>query len=267
MKKLLNLLSANAKRGSFRAESGAGGNVIEVYDVIVSSDAEASWYGGVSLQAFSKALDGMSGDVILRINSPGGDVFAGIAMAQRMREYKGGVITSHVDGYAASAASLIAIAAQKCIMAPASMMMIHKAWTFAMGNSDDLLETADLLDKIDGQLAETYAQRGGKKTAADFMAMLGKDTWLSPQETLDLGLCDELVVAGERDAAQARALWDMSVFDNAPKPPAKAEQSESEKAAAAKAAAKVTADAEAAAAESERQQRVRALQALLVTAA
>jgi ATP-dependent protease ClpP protease subunit len=267
--RLLNLFQANTKRGSFRAETGAGGNIIELYDVIVSSDAEASWYGGVSLQAFSKALNSMTGDVALRINSPGGDVFAGIAMAQLMREYKGGDITAHVDGYAASAASLVAVAAKKCVMAPASMMMIHKAWTFAIGNSDDLLETADLLDKIDGQLAETYAAKSGKP-AAEFTAMMAKDTWFTPQEAIDAGLADEL--AGDDDekskkSAQARALWDMSAFENAPKPPGAPSPSESEKAAALAAAAQVTAAAEAAAAESERQQRLCALQALLVSAA
>jgi ATP-dependent protease ClpP protease subunit len=265
--RLLNLFSANTRRGSFRADAGA--NTIELYDVIVSSEAEASWYGGVSLQAFSKALSGMNGDVHLRINSPGGDVFAGIAMAQLIREYKGGQVVAHVDGYAASAASLVAIAGAKCIMAPSSMMMIHKAWTFAIGNSDDLLETADLLDKIDGQLAETYAAKSGKK-AAEFTAMMAKDTWFTPQEAKDAGLCDEIAPdAAKPSAAAAAALWDMSAFDNAPKPPASAapSQTESEKAAALAAAVAVTAAAEAAAAESERQQRIRALQALLVTAA
>ncbi len=263
--RLLNLLLANRARGSFKA--AAADNTIELYDVIVSSDAEAQWYGGVSLQAFSKALAGMTGDVHLRINSPGGDVFAGIAMAQLIREYKGGQVIAHVDGYAASAASLVAIAGAKCIMAPSSMMMIHKAWTFAIGNSDDLLETADLLDKIDGQLAETYASKSGKK-AAEFTAMMAKDTWFTPQEAIEAGLCDEIAPDAAKPAeAAAAALWDMSAFENAPKPPAAASQSESEKAAAAIAAAAVTAAAEAATAESERQQRIRALQSLLVTAA
>lgn len=263
--KLLNLFSANAKRGKFRAD--ASQNVIELYDVIVSSDAEAQWWGGVSLQAFSKALGGMNGDVHLRINSPGGDVFAGIAMAQLIREYKGGQVIAHVDGYAASAASLVAIAGSKCIMAPAALMMIHKAWTFAIGNSDELLETADLLEKIDGQLAETYAAKAGDKgSAAEFAAMMGKDTWFTPQEAKDAGLCDELAAASTTAEASAPTLWDMSAFGIALKP-AKPAQSESEKAAAIAAAAAVTAAAEAAADESERQQRVRALQALLVTAA
>jgi ATP-dependent Clp protease protease subunit len=122
----------------------------------------------VSLQAFAKAIAGMTGDVHLRINSPGGDVFAGIAMAQLIREYKGGQVIAHVDGYAASAASLLALAAQQnASWRRQSMLMIHSAWTIAIGNSEELLETAALLDKIDGQLAEGYAAKGNK-TAAEF---------------------------------------------------------------------------------------------------
>jgi ATP-dependent Clp protease protease subunit len=258
--RLFNLFQANAKRGTFKAAA----NVIELYDVIVSSEADASWFGGVSLEAFSKALDSMSGDVHLRISSPGGDVFAGIAMAQRIRDYKGGEVIAHIDGYAASAASLLPLACAKTIMSPQSMIMIHSAWTIAIGNSEDFLNQAALLAKIDGQLAEGYAAKGGK-TAAEFLALMHAETWFAPQEAIDAGLCNEIAgdSKAEPAAKAATPAWDLSAFERAPKPSAK---DQSEKAAAV-AAAEVTAAAEAAAAESERQQRVRALQALLVTAA
>jgi ATP-dependent Clp protease protease subunit len=251
--RLLNLLSANAKRGTFRAD--ALSNTIELYDYIVSSEDEAAWFGGVSLQGFAKALGQMSGQVHLRINSPGGDVFAGIAIAQLMREYKGEIV-AHVDGYAASAASIIAIAANKVVMAPASMMMIHKAWTFAMGNSDDLLSTAELLEKIDGQLADTYAQRGSK-SFAEFLDMMAKETWFTPQEAIDAGLCDEIAPENEKTSARACALWDLSAFDRAPALPAAPSQDENDQAAAAAATA---------AAESEHAKRKRLLQLLDATA-
>jgi ATP-dependent Clp protease protease subunit len=106
--KLLNLLKANAKRGEFRAE----GNTIYLYDVIVACDADAEWFGGVSAESFVKTLSAMSGDVNLHINSPGGDVFAGVAMAQAIRSYDGKVV-AHIDGLAASAASAVAVAATK----------------------------------------------------------------------------------------------------------------------------------------------------------
>jgi ATP-dependent Clp protease, protease subunit len=259
--RLLNLFSANAKRGSFRAD--ASSNTIELYDYICSSEDEAAWFGGVSLHGFANALGQMSGQVHLRINSPGGDVFAGIAMAQLMRDYKGEIV-AHVDGYAASAASIVAIAAKQVLMAPASMLMIHKAWTFAMGNSDDLLATASLLEKIDGQLADTYAQRG-KKSADEFLDLMSKETWFTPQEAIDAGLCDGMAQESETKSNRARAIWDLSAFDRAPAPPAEPVDNETDPAAAAAAAAAKNV-ATIAAAESEHEKRRRLLQLLDATA-
>ena len=210
--RLFNLFRANAKRGSFKAD----GNTIYLYDVIVSSEADAEWLGGVSLEAFSKQLASMTGPVELRINSPGGDVFAGIAMAQVIREYKGD-ITAHVDGYAASAASIVAIAAGKTIMAPASMMMIHKAWTIALGNADDLLRTAEVLEKIDSQLAKSYADRAGTEPAM-FAALMAEETWFDAEEAVEIGLADE-VASDESEVVEARSKWDLSAFEKAPAPP------------------------------------------------
>jgi len=248
--RLFNLFRANAKRGSFRADAAT--NTIELYDIIVSSEEEAAWYGGVSLQGFANALRGMSGTVHLRINSPGGDVFAGHAMAQLMNEYDGEII-AHVDGYAASAASVVAIAADKVMMAPASMMMIHKAWTWGVGNADDLMATAELLEKIDGQLVQQYAKRSnGKATADEFMAMIAAETWLTPQEAIDCGLCDEIAPEKDKKSSQARAMWDVSAFKRAPAPPATSTQDP----------AVVATAVAAAVAESEHVQRRRLLQML-----
>lgn len=204
--KLLNLLARNAKRGEFRAED----NTIFLYDVIVGSDEEASWFGGVSPEAFARQLAGMTGTVHLRINSPGGDVFASRAMAQAMREHDGDII-AHVDGYAASAASLIAVSASRCIMAPGSFLMIHKAWTIAMGNSDEFTSTAALLDKIDATLAQTYADKTGG-TADEFSALMAAETWFTPAEALDLGLADEVATS----TAKAQASWDLSAYARPP---------------------------------------------------
>ena len=205
--KLLGFLSANAKRGAFRAE----GNTLFIYDVIVSNDLDAEWFGGVSPKAFVDALSALSGDVALRINCPGGDVFAAVAIAQAMREYPG-AITVHVDGYAASAASVIAVAGDKVVMAPGSFMMIHKAWTIAGGNSDDFLGTADLLDKVDGSIAEAYAAKAGGD-AARFAPMMTAETWFTAAEAVAAGLADEVAP----DKPKALGAWDLSAFASAPK--------------------------------------------------
>lgn len=206
MPSLLNLLSRNAHKGSLRAE----GNTIELYDVIVGSDIEAEWWGGISPTGFRRALEAMAGPVTVRINSPGGDVFAGRAIAQAIREYKADV-TVQVDGYAASIASIIAIAGTRCIMAPGSMMMIHKSWTFAIGNSEDMLETADLLEKVDGTIAETYAAKGNK-SVDEFAALMAAETWFTASEAVAVGLADEAI----SDGPKASARWDLSAYAKAP---------------------------------------------------
>lgn len=211
--KLLKLLASNAKKGEFRAE----GNTIFLYDVIVSSKAEAEWFGGVDAETFVQTLAGMTGDVSLRINSPGGDVFAARAMAQAIREH-GGTVTAYVDGYAASAASFISSVADKTVMAPGAMIMIHKARSIAMGTADDFTATAVLLDKIDETIIQTYIDAAEKRevTPPDFAAMMAAETWFNGQEAMAAGLADEAIVDSIKVAARASAQWDFSAYANAP---------------------------------------------------
>jgi ATP-dependent Clp protease protease subunit len=214
-RKLLNLLARNARKGQFKVEPKAdGGNTILVYDVIVAADADAEWFGGVSAESFVPLLAGMSGDVELRINSPGGDVFGAKAMAQAIRDYPGKVI-AHVDGIAASAATFLTSVADHTVMAPGSMLMIHKAWTIALGNADDFRAEANLLDKIDGTIAETYAaaaKRRGISEPADFVELMATETWLTAAEAIELGLADDQ--AEEKPKAQLK--WDLSAYEHAP---------------------------------------------------
>jgi len=211
MRQLINLLRNNARKGEFRAE----GNTLYLYDVIVSSKADAEWLGGVDAETFVQTLRDMSGDVTVRVNSPGGDVFAGRAMAQAIRDYPGDV-TVHVDGYAASAASFVTAAADKVVMGQGSFQMIHNAWTIALGNAEELLATADLLEKIDATIVETYvsaADRRGKAVdGAKFAELMAAETWLTGQESIDLGLADELA----SDAPKGKIAWDMSAYNTAP---------------------------------------------------
>lgn len=212
--RLLALLKNNAKKGSFRAE----GNTIYLYDIIVSSEEDAAWFGGVSAEAFVAALSGMTGAVSLRINSPGGDVFGARVMANAIREYDGEV-TAHVDGLAASAATFLTSVSDKTVMGDGSMLMIHKAWSVAIGNADDFMAQAAVLEKLDTTIADTYnlsAVARGKKPS-DFAQMMADETWLTAQEAVDAGLADELAPAKKTKAkAQNSIKWDLSAFDNAP---------------------------------------------------
>lgn len=211
MRQLINLLRNNARKGEFRAE----GNTLYLYDVIVSSKADAEWLGGVDAETFVQALGGMSGDVSVRVNSPGGDVFAGRAMAKAISDYPG-TVTCYVDGYAASAASFVTAAADRVVMGEGSFQMIHNAWTIEVGNASDLMQTAALLEKIDGTIADTYAgaaeRRGVKMDAATFADLMGKETWLTGQESIDVGLADEIAAKAVKNSVK----WDMSAYEAAP---------------------------------------------------
>ena len=208
--KLLNLYVSNARKGTFKAE----GNTIFIYDMIVSSELEAEYFGGVSAVEFTKTLAGMTGPVSLRINSPGGDVFAARAMAAAMKEYSG-TITAYVDGFAASAASVIAVAANKCVMADGAFMMIHRAWTMTLGNAAEHTATANLLEKIDGSLAATYAAKSGKD-AATYATMMAAETWFDPKEAIDAGLADEIAAAPAVKNDATKPIWDLGVYDKPP---------------------------------------------------
>ena len=203
----LKMRLANKGAGEFRAEA----NVIWLYDVIASDAEEAAWLGGIAPSQFIAALDGMTGPVTLRINSPGGSVFGAQAMVAAMRAYPD-PITAQVDSLAASAASVIAAEASQCTMAPGSMLMIHKAWGLAVGNEADMRATADLLTLIDGQIADTYARRAGSE-ASGFMDMMAAETWFTAQQAVDAGLADEVITA---NAQRPKAQWDLSAYAAAP---------------------------------------------------
>lgn len=161
MSRMNKLFADNRKASARKFEVVAKTDTNEVdiflYDAIVSSEAEAEWWGGVAPESFVKAVYAVdkNATINLRINSPGGSVFAARSMEQALRDHKGKVIV-HIDGLAASAATFIAMAGDEVIMSKGALFMIHKAWTGLWGNADDLRKEAELLDKIDGTLADTF---------------------------------------------------------------------------------------------------------------
>lgn len=214
MKHLFKLLADNRGIGFFKAEQGADEATLYLYDTIVSDD----YFGGVSAIAFAKSLAALKAPVIhLRINSPGGDVFAARAMEQAVREH-GSKIIAHIDGYAASAASYVALAADEVIIAPGAFYMIHKAWTMAWGNSEDLLATAALLEKVDASLLATYVKETGQdaQQIADWMAA---ETWFNAEEAVANGFADRVAEAEPK----ASAAWNLAAYAHAPAPAARAE--------------------------------------------
>jgi ATP-dependent protease ClpP protease subunit len=215
---LIKLLASNkdrpAKLPQSRIEAAADGSetTIYVYDSIVADEITAQWWGGVSAETLVPEIRNIkSGTIHLRINSPGGDVFAAQAISQAIRDTKAKVV-AHIDGYAASAATVIATAADEVEISDGGFYMIHNAWTFAVGNSSDMKATAALLDKVDGTLAAQYAKKSGMPLD-EVKAAMDAETWYTADEAVKAGLVDRIAPGAKVDAK-----WDMSAYARAPKP-------------------------------------------------
>lgn len=163
------------------------------------------FFGGMSSNRFMSILRG-AGDVdeiLLHINSPGGVAFEGIAIANLLRQHRARV-TVQVDGLAASAASIIAMGADRIVMAEGSMMMIHNSAGFVMGTAADMRAVAGTLTKLDGEMAKIYARRSGD-TAKAMKALMDAETWMTAEEAVEAGLADEVVAAPVDDGDAAPA--------------------------------------------------------------
>jgi len=209
MNQLMKLLADNRGRGLFKAEAGGGDEAtLYLYDAIVSD----AWYGGVAAVDFVKQLNSIEAATIhLRINCPGGEVFAGQAMAQAIREHPANII-AHVDGYAASAASWLALACDEVLISEGGYFMIHKAMTVAWGNADEFRKQVDLLDKIDATLVAGYAKETGQDEAqiAEWMAA---ETWFNAAEAVEYGFADRIA---EGAAKKNLAAWNLAAWQKAP---------------------------------------------------
>ncbi|EFH3577116.1 peptidase, partial [Escherichia coli] len=148
---------------------------------------------GITAKQFAEDLKAL-GDVShidLRIHSPGGDVFEGIAIYNLLRNHPA-EITVYIDGVAASMASVVAMAGDRVVMPENAMMMIHKPWGISGGNAGDMRDYADLLDKVETVLVPAYARKTGK-SAQEITAMLEDETWMDGKECLKHGFADELL--------------------------------------------------------------------------
>jgi ATP-dependent protease ClpP protease subunit len=203
-----------------------------------------SWggYWGISTKDIGQVLDSLGEDVetiVLRINSPGGEVFEGVSILNMFRAHKAKVIAV-VDGLAASAASVIASGCDEVVMSPGTQMMIHSPWTIMWGAAADLRKEADVLDNIEASLIEIYEAKAGEK---DWRTLLADETWMTAKQAVEMGLADRVgVVAdagetstvsdddvvievdfGDAEDSISRASRVAAAFRNAPKPPRSSE--------------------------------------------
>ena len=195
---------------------GASGDVVEVdiYDDI----GKDWWTGeGITPKTIRDALAGTHPKkILLRINSGGGDVFDGVAIHNLLRQYaeKGATIEADIDGLAASAASIIAVAADTIRIPANAAVMIHEAWSLVRGTADEFVKRAALLQQINTTAAGTYerasAKRGINKSAAEFLELMADETWLFGEEAVAAGLADSVT-----DALQVAASIDLSGYRRA----------------------------------------------------
>ena len=190
-------------KGKYKIENKANDATVYIYD-------EIGWFG-IEAAQFAKDFSEIKADTIhIRINSPGGDVFDGTAIANTIKQHSAKTIT-HIDAIAASIASIIALSSDEVVMAENAFFMFHEAWSISIGSAADFRKEADLLDKIDGVLAKTYVNKTGKdeKEIKDLMAA---ETWLTAEEALEMGMVDQIEEGGEVNAS----MFDLSVFANVP---------------------------------------------------
>ena len=148
------------------------------------------------------SLDGV--DLLVRVNSYGGDAYEGVAIANALRGYVGSV-TTVVEGLAASAASVIAVGGgDRVVIRPSAEVMIHDAWSFSDGDAEELRKRADRLDQLSGSIAEVYARKAGTPVEMWREAMRS-ETWFSADEALSAGLVDAVEDARDTAVVSARA--------------------------------------------------------------
>jgi ATP-dependent protease ClpP protease subunit/DNA-directed RNA polymerase subunit F len=156
-----------------------------------------------------RSLEDM-GDVLVRIHSPGGDVFDGASIMNSLSSHAGGVVTIRVEGLAASMAGTIATVGKKVQAYKNAMFMYHNAWTVDAGNQYELRDTADLLEKIDNNILAAY-QGKTKKGKKELAEMMKNTTWMTAQEAKDYGFVDEII-----DGKSVKAEFELSMYANIP---------------------------------------------------
>ncbi|MEG4645184.1 head maturation protease, ClpP-related [Paracoccus sp. APAP_BH8] len=184
-----------------RAADGDRDNVISILDVI----GEDWWTGeGVTAKRIGAALRSIKADeVIVDINSPGGDFFEGVAIYNQLRQ-DSRKITVRVLGLAASAASVIAMAGDEVQIGRAGFLMVHNAWVVAVGNRHDMREAADTMEPFDAAMAAVYAAKANvdRAKAAGWM---DAETWFNGEDAVAAGLADSLLAADLEDRSEGGA--------------------------------------------------------------
>lgn len=181
-------------------------------EILIYEEVGDGFFGGVSAKLFAEELKaiGKVDTINLHINSPGGDVYQGLAIYNTLKQH-GAKVVVDVDGIAASIASVIAMAGEKIRMRQGTMMMVHDPWSIMAGGAEDFRKTADVLDKIKENIVDVYKARTGMDLR-NIRRMMTEETWMSAEEAVSHGFATEVV----KDAKAIAAKLDKTIFRNAP---------------------------------------------------
>lgn len=167
--------------------------------------AEETWFGDeVTPKQFKSELNNDGGDITIWINSPGGDVFAAAQIYNMLMDYQGDV-TVKIDGIAASAASVIAMAGTEVLMSPVAMMMIHNPMTVAIGDSNEMQKASEMLSEVKESIINAYEIKTGM-TRSKISQLMDAESWFNAKKAVELGFADGMLFDGagrEDDGASA----------------------------------------------------------------
>lgn len=186
----------NKKFWTWRNQAeGESERVLELYGTI----AEESWFeDDITPQMFHDELFAGEGDVVIWLNSPGGDCIAASQIYAMLMDYKGSV-TVKIDGLAASAASVIAMAGTKVLMAPTAMLMVHNPSTIAIGDHEDMKKAIDMLAEVKESIINAYEIKTNL-SRAKLSHLMDETTWMNAKKAIELGFCDGILEDSKKTA-------------------------------------------------------------------
>lgn len=179
-------------------------------------DEVGGWLGATADEFINDLRGITASNILLRVNSPGGSVTEGIAIANALRSHPANV-TVQVDGIAASIASVIAMAGDQVRMMPNALLMVHEASGLCVGDAAEMIKMAEVLDKISGNIADAYATRAGG-TRDEWRQVMRNETWYTAEEAVKAGLADEAVPTKKQqpepdgDEPEMRKRFDLTAY-------------------------------------------------------
>ena len=165
-------------------------------------------------QLFKDELNSGEGDITVWINSPGGDCVAAAQIYNMLSAYKGNV-TIKIDGIAASAASVIAMAGNTVLMSPVSMMMIHNPATIAFGDHNEFAKAIEMLDEVKESIINAYVIKTGL-SRTKLSHLMDSETWMNANKAIELGFADDVISDGKNeDTSEATVMFSRKAVNNA----------------------------------------------------